>query len=61
MRRVEVGQPIRMGAGGDQAWRRWVEASINELQEASHVPDTRPSQLTATALFIAFCASETFA
>lgn len=61
MRRVTLGQPLKVpGPGSDRAWREWVETAIKQIEEASHVPDTGASQMTAVGLFVAFCASESF-
>lgn len=54
MRRVTLGQPIKVpGPGGDRAWRDWVEKAINEIEQASHVPDSGAIQMTAVSLFMA--------
>ena len=59
MRPVVIGQPI-VQTGNDRAWKQWVEVSLKAIEEASYVPDTRSSELTATGLFVAFCANEEY-
>lgn len=57
MRRVTLGQPVAHTEG---AFRTWALAAIKEIEQASHIPDTGASQMTAVGLFVAYSANGSF-